>query len=110
MRIAIVDDDPLVRIGLRAILSSEPDWEVSAEAGDGQAALALTGGSPPPDVVLMDIRMPGMDGLEATRRITVAKDAPRLLVLTTFEVDAYVFDALRAGASGFVLERCRRRN
>jgi DNA-binding NarL/FixJ family response regulator len=105
MRIAIVDDDPLVRIGLRAILSSEPDWEVSAEAGDGRAALALTGGPLPPDVVLMDIRMPGMDGLEATRRITVAEDAPRVLVLTTFEVDAYVFDALRAGASGFVLKR-----
>ncbi|MFC7383689.1 response regulator transcription factor [Sphaerisporangium rhizosphaerae] len=105
MRIAIVDDDPLVRIGLRAILSSEPDWEVSAEAGDGRAALALIGGSLSPDVVLMDIRMPGMDGLEATRRITVAKDAPRVLVLTTFEVDAYVFDALRAGASGFVLKR-----
>ncbi|MDH2430485.1 response regulator transcription factor [Sphaerisporangium sp. TRM90804] len=105
MRIAIVDDDPLVRIGLRAILSSEPDWEVSAEAGDGRAALALTGGPLPPDVVLMDIRMPGMDGLEATRRITVAQDAPRVLVLTTFEVDAYVFDALRAGASGFVLKR-----
>ncbi|MGS2640749.1 response regulator [Streptosporangium sp. LJ11] len=105
MRIAIVDDDPLVRIGLRAILSSEPDWEVSAEAGDGRAALALTGGPLPPDVVLMDIRMPGMDGLEATRRITVAEDAPRVLVLTTFEVDAYVFDALRVGASGFVLKR-----
>ncbi|GII77247.1 DNA-binding response regulator [Sphaerisporangium rufum] len=105
MRIAIVDDDPLVRIGLRAVLSSEPGWQVSAEAGDGRAALALAGGSPPPDVVLMDIRMPGMDGLEATRRITVAQDAPRVLVLTTFEVDAYVFDALRAGASGFVLKR-----
>ncbi|MFC4536240.1 response regulator [Sphaerisporangium dianthi] len=105
MRIAIVDDDPLVRIGLRAVLSSEPDWQVSAEAGDGRAALDLTGGPLPPDVVLMDIRMPGMDGLEATRRITVAQDAPRVLVLTTFEVDAYVFDALRAGASGFVLKR-----
>ncbi|WP_431917996.1 response regulator transcription factor [Nonomuraea jabiensis] len=105
MRIAIVDDDPLVRVGLRAILSSENDWEVIAEADDGHAAVGLARGSDPPDLILMDIRMPGMDGLEATRRITARDGAPRVLVLTTFEVDEYLFEAMRAGASGFVLKR-----
>jgi DNA-binding NarL/FixJ family response regulator len=105
MRIAIVDDDPLVRIGLRAILSSEEGWEVVAEAGDGQSAVRLANRPDPPDLILMDIRMPGMDGLEATRRILARAGAPRVLVLTTFEVDEYVFEALRAGASGFALKR-----
>ena len=105
MNIAIVDDDPMVRIGLRAILSTVEGWEVSAEAGDGQAAVELAQATPPPDVILMDIRMPGMDGLEATRRITARDSAPKVLVLTTFDVDEYVFEALRAGASGFVLKR-----
>jgi DNA-binding NarL/FixJ family response regulator len=105
MRIAIVDDDPLVRIGLRAILSSEDGWEVIAEAGDGHGALKLASRPDPPDLILMDIRMPAMDGLEATRRIVARPGAPRILVLTTFEVDEYVFEALRAGASGFALKR-----
>jgi DNA-binding NarL/FixJ family response regulator len=105
MRIAIVDDDPLVRIGLRAVLSAEDGWEVVAEAGDGEAALALVRRPDPPELILMDIRMPGMDGLEATRRIVARDGAPRVLVLTTFEVDEYVFNAMCAGASGFVLKR-----
>jgi DNA-binding NarL/FixJ family response regulator len=105
MKIAIVDDDPMVRIGLRAILSSEDGWEVVAEAGDGQAAVRLANRPDPLDLILMDIRMPTMDGLEATRRIVARGDAPRVLVLTTFEMDEYVFEALRAGASGFALKR-----
>lgn len=105
MRIAIVDDDPMVRIGLRAILASEDGWEVVGEAGDGEGAVRLAAGPDPPDLILMDIRMSGMDGLEATRRIVAVPEAPRVLVLTTFEVDEYVFEALRAGASGFALKR-----
>ncbi|MEV4135441.1 response regulator transcription factor [Dactylosporangium sp. NPDC049742] len=105
MRIAIVDDDPLVRIGLRAILASEPGWEVVAEAGDGDTAVAIAAADPAPDLILMDVRMPGTDGIEATRRITAGGTAVRVLVLTTFEVDEYVYRAIRAGASGFVLKR-----
>ena len=104
MRIVIADDDPLVRMGLRAILSSEPGWEVVAEAGDGEKALAAVR-EHVPDVVLMDVRMPTMDGLEATRAITAEGLATAVLVLTTFEVDEYVFEAMRAGAAGFVLKR-----
>jgi len=104
MRIAIADDDPLVRMGLKAILQSERGWEVVAEAGDGEAALAEVRRSSP-DVVLMDVRMPGMDGLEATRLIVDSGSATKVLVLTTFEVDEYVFEAMRAGAAGFVLKR-----
>lgn len=104
VRIAIVDDDPLVRLALRAVLGAEPGWDVVAEAGDGEsgAAVAL---QERPDLVLMDVRMPGMDGLEATRRILAASTAPKVVVLTTFEVDEYVFEAMRAGASGFILKR-----
>lgn len=104
MRIAIVDDDPLVRMGLRAILSSVEEWEVVGEAGDGAEAVALVARSKP-DLVLMDVRMPGMDGLEATRRIISTGTETKVLVLTTFEVDEYVFEAMRSGASGFVLKR-----
>ena len=104
MKIAIVDDDPLVRMGLRAILQSEPGWEVVAEAGDGGAAVAEVHRSEP-DVVLMDVRMPGIDGLEATRQITATNTDTKILVLTTFEVDEYVFEAMRSGAAGFVLKR-----
>ena len=104
MRIAIVDDDPLVRMGLRAIVGSEPGWEVVAEAGDGEGAVAAVA-EHAPEVVLMDVRMPGMDGLTATEKIS--RDFPdvRVRVLTTFEVDEYVFQAMRAGAAGFVLKR-----
>ncbi|NTV40056.1 MAG: response regulator transcription factor [Demequinaceae bacterium] len=104
MRIVIVDDDPLVRMGLKAIVGSEPDWEVVAEAGDGREALAVVA-KHRPDIVLMDVRMPHLDGLAATREITAGDSGAKVLVLTTFEVDEYVFEALRAGAAGFVLKR-----
>ncbi len=104
MRIVIVDDDPLVRMGLKAIVGSEPGWEVVAEAGDGRQALAIVA-EHRPDIVLMDIRMPHLDGLAATREITAGDSGAKVLVLTTFEVDEYVFEAMRAGAAGFVLKR-----
>jgi len=104
MRIVIADDDPLVRMGLRAILGSEPGWEVVAEAGNGEEAVAAVR-EHTPDVVLMDVRMPTMDGLAATREITSEGLATAVLVLTTFEVDEYVFEAMRSGAAGFVLKR-----
>ncbi len=104
MRIVIVDDDPLVRMGLKAIVGSEAGWDIVAEAGDGREALAVVN-EHRPDLVLMDIRMPHMDGLEATREITAGASGAKVIVLTTFEVDEYVFEAMRAGASGFVLKR-----
>ena len=104
LSVLIVDDQELVRTRLRAILAAQPDIDVIAEAGDGLQAVS-TVQRLHPDVVVMDIRMPFMDGLEATRRI-LAGDAPRprVLVLTTFDLDDYVYAALRAGASGFVLK------
>lgn len=104
MRLVIVDDDPLVRMGLRAILGSESGWDVVGEAGDGDEAVAIVK-ELVPDVVLMDVRMPGTDGLTATRELSAAGITTKVLVLTTFEVDEYVFEAMRAGAAGFVLKR-----
>jgi DNA-binding NarL/FixJ family response regulator len=99
----IVDDQVMVRVGLAAIVGSQPDLEVVGEAGDGAAGLALAE-RVAPDVVLMDVRMPGVDGLTATARLTAGPRPPKVLVLTTFHQDAYVFQALRAGASGFLLK------
>jgi DNA-binding NarL/FixJ family response regulator len=101
--VLIADDQALVRAGFRMILETDPDLRVVAEADDGAQAVEATRRTRP-DVVLMDIRMPVMDGLEATRRIVSAKDPPRVLMLTTFDLDEYVFDALVAGASGFLLK------
>jgi DNA-binding NarL/FixJ family response regulator len=102
-RVLVVDDQAVVRAGFAAIVDAEPDLTVVGEAADGAAAVTLAG-QVRPDVVIMDIRMPGMDGLTATRLLTAAADGPRVLVLTTFDLDAYVFEALRAGASGFLLK------
>jgi DNA-binding NarL/FixJ family response regulator len=99
----IADDQTLVRVGLRKILESEPEMTVVGEAGDGEDAVAAAGRLRP-DVVLMDIRMPVLDGIEATRRIVRAQPGTRVLMLTTFALDTYVYDALRAGASGFMLK------
>ena len=104
IRVLLADDQPLVRTGLRMILSAEPDLDIVGEACDGAEAISLCARARP-DVVLMDVRMPGIDGIEATRTITTSQDpAPRVLVLTTFDLDDVVYDALRAGASGFLLK------
>jgi DNA-binding NarL/FixJ family response regulator len=104
--VLLADDQPLLRRGFRMILEAEPDLIVVAEAGDGEEAADLAHRHAP-DVVLMDIRMPGTDGIEATRCITVADARVRVLVLTTFDLDEYAFGALRAGASGFLLKDVR---
>ena len=105
--VLLVDDEALIRSGLRAIINAEPDLAVIGEAEDGAAVTPLVRRLRP-DVVLMDVRMPGVDGIEATRRLLAHVDRPpRVLVLTTFENDDYVFDALAAGASGFLLKRAR---
>jgi DNA-binding NarL/FixJ family response regulator len=103
IRVVLADDQPLVRTGLRMILAAEPDIEVVAEAVDGREAIDAAARLKP-DVVLMDVRMPGVDGIEATRAVTAEADPPRVLVLTTFDLDEVVYDALRAGASGFLLK------
>ena len=103
IRVLLVDDQPLLRTGFRLILQTEPDIEVVGEAADGEVALAQVRALRP-DVVLMDIRMPRMDGVEATRRLTALDDPPRVLVLTTYDLDEYVVESLRAGASGFLLK------
>ena len=103
IRVLVVDDQTMVRAGFRLLLSDEPDIEVVAEASNGRDAVAQAARFHP-DVILMDIRMPEMDGLEATRRILSSDTTARVLILTTFDLDDYVFEALRAGASGFVLK------
>jgi DNA-binding NarL/FixJ family response regulator len=103
IKVGIVDDDPLVRSALGLMLGGQADIEVVGEATDGQEALALVRTSAP-DVVLMDIRMPRINGLEATRRVLTESRSPRVIVLTTFGADEYVVDALAAGADGFLLK------
>ena len=107
IRVLIADDQDLIRAGFRAILETQPDMTVVGEAGDGQAAVAAARSSAP-DVVLMDIRMPGTDGISATEKVTALDNPPRVLVLTTFDHDDYIFGALKAGASGFLLKNAPR--
>ncbi|TFV65640.1 UNVERIFIED_ORG: response regulator transcription factor [Bacillus sp. AZ43] len=104
VRVALVDDEPLIRSGLAAVIGAEPDLEVVGEAGDGSEVLDLVGRTSP-DVVLMDVRMPRLDGIAATRALVRAGSAARVLVLTTFTNDDHVFEALAAGADGFLLKR-----
>ncbi|MEV0456266.1 response regulator transcription factor [Catellatospora methionotrophica] len=103
VRVLLADDQPLVRSGLRVLINETPDLAVVAEAGTGADAVRLTA-DVRPDVVVMDIRMPGMDGIEATRQITGTGGPARVLMLTTFDEDAHVYGALRAGASGFLVK------
>jgi DNA-binding NarL/FixJ family response regulator len=103
IRVAVVDDQAVVRAGFQTILSSQPDIVVVGEGADGIEALQLVTAERP-DVVLMDIRMPRLDGLEATRRMLSRSDPVRVLIMTTFDLDEYVYEALRAGASGFLLK------
>ncbi|MEV0374622.1 response regulator transcription factor [Streptomyces sp. NPDC050636] len=105
--VLLVDDEPLVRTGLRAILEAQPDIEVAGEAADGAAVIPLVRRLRP-DVIAMDVRMPLLDGIEATRAVLRSvPEPPRILVVTTFEDDEYVYEALRAGADGFLLKRSR---
>ena len=103
IRVVLADDQPLVRAGLRVLINDTPDIEVAGEAGTGAQAVQLARDTSP-DVVVMDIRMPGMDGIEASRMITAGDDPARVVVLTTFDDDDYVYGALRAGASGFLVK------
>ena len=107
IRVVIADDQELVREGLRMMLEAEHDIEVVGEASDGAAALNAAR-THDPDVVLMDVRMPGLDGIEATARLTAANARARVLVLTTFDLDEYVYRAMKAGASGFLLKDATR--
>jgi DNA-binding NarL/FixJ family response regulator len=105
--VLVVDDDELIRVGLRVIIDAEPDLEVVGEAADGAEVVPLVARLRP-DVVLMDVRMPAVDGIQATRHLVERGSLPpRVLVITTFENDDYVYEALRAGASGFLLKRAR---
>jgi DNA-binding NarL/FixJ family response regulator len=101
--ILLADDQPMLRLGFRLVLDAQDDMQVIGEAGDGAAALRLVQDKRP-DVVLMDVRMPGMDGIEATRRIVAGESTTRVLILTTFDLDEYAYAGLRAGASGFLLK------
>ena len=103
VRVLLADDQDLVRAGFRMILETQPDVEVVGEAGDGVEAVAATRRLQP-DVVLMDIRMPNLDGLQATKQIVAARSGSRVVILTTFDLDEYVYQALTAGASGFLLK------
>jgi DNA-binding NarL/FixJ family response regulator len=103
IRVAVVDDQEVVRAGFGALLATQPDFSVAGTAADGEQAVRLCRRERP-DVVLMDVRMPGMDGIEATRQLTATPGGPRILMLTTFDLDEYVYDALASGASGFLLK------
>jgi DNA-binding NarL/FixJ family response regulator len=103
IRVVLADDQELMRMGFRMVIESQPDLSIVGEAGDGEQAIALAA-ELSPDAVLMDVRMPDLDGIEATRRIVAADDRVRVVVLTTFDLDEYVYGALRAGASGFLLK------
>jgi DNA-binding NarL/FixJ family response regulator len=103
IRVLLVDDQSLLRMGFRMILDAEPDIEVAGEAADGATGVSMTSALHP-DVVLMDVRMPGLDGIAATAAITAAAPASKVLILTTFDLDEYVFAGLKAGASGFLLK------
>lgn len=106
LRILLVDDQALVRLGFRMVLEAEPDLRVVGEAADGAQAISLAVETRP-DVILMDVRMPTLDGIEATRRIVSANPEARIIILTTFDLDEYAFGGLRAGASGFLLKDAR---
>ncbi|WP_406034057.1 response regulator transcription factor [Nocardioides sp. NBC_00163] len=106
IRVFLVDDQELVRAGFKMLIDSQPDLSVVGEAGDGQEAVAALGRTEA-DVVLMDVRMPRMDGVEATELIAGRQDAPRVIVLTTFDLDEYAFAAIRAGAAAFLLKDAR---
>ncbi|MDN3353911.1 response regulator transcription factor [Actinomadura sp. DC4] len=103
IRVLLVDDQELVRTGFRMVLDAQEGIEVAGEAADGRAALEVLR-STSADVVLMDVRMPKMDGIEATRHICAAPDSPKVIILTTFDLDEYAFSALKAGAAGFLLK------
>lgn len=103
IRVLLIDDQALLRLGFRLILEAEPDIEVVGEAADGTAGVTMTSALRP-DVVLMDVRMPGMDGIAATAAITAGRPDSKVIILTTFDLDEYVFAGLKAGASGFLLK------
>ena len=107
IRVALVDDQELIRVGYRLILESEPDIEIVGDAADGEEAVRVVRATEP-DVVLMDVRMPRVDGIEATARIIAERPETHVLVLTTFDLDEYAFGALEAGAGGFLLKDARR--